>query len=303
MAFKINGIKYPAADRINGRTTTLNRSMANTLMHRIPCSPDVEAEWIKFFPGKTCAYCGDTATQLDHLYPLIDGKNKKRPSGYGTDPGNLVPCCSKCNQPKGKQDWETFMRSDKCKHIGSAKNPDPVLAMEERIQIIKDFQKVIPAKKVIIDPAIMAEWDKLVADFEAILKKVVVDVNELSEQLYVGLPIVSSIKVKTSMVSSSGSTYTVKRGAGRKYTDDDKYKEAAYYLKNNVGLKTVEKAVLGLDSSGNTAQNHLNGLGIDTSASSKHKGLLIHTDIDDAIANAVDPVFKNTLEEIKKRGL
>lgn len=103
--------------------------------------------------------------------------------------------------------------------------------------------------------------------------------------------------------ASTGSVPTPKRGASRKYTDDDKYKEAAYYLEYNVGLKKVEKVVLGLDGSGKTAKDHLNGLGIDTSPTSKHKGLLIHTNIDDAIANATDPIFRNTLEEIKKRGL
>jgi hypothetical protein len=110
----------------------------------------------------------------------------------------------------------------------------------------------------------------------------------------------SLIKTKNSTVGSGGSVPTPKRGASRKYTDDDKYKEAAYYLENNVGLKKVEKAVLGLDGSGKTAKDHLNGLGIDTSPTSEHKGLLIHTDIDDAIANATDPIFRNTLEEIKK---
>ena len=95
-----------------------------------------------------------------------------------------------------------------------------------------------------------------------------------------------------------------KRSTGtRRYTEDEKYKEAAYYLRKGVGLKDVEKAVLGLVGSGSTAQNHLGELGIETSRTSKHKGLLIHTDIDDEIANADDPVFKNTLEEIKKRGL
>jgi hypothetical protein len=113
----------------------------------------------------------------------------------------------------------------------------------------------------------------------------------------------SLIKTKTSTVGSSGSAPTPKRGAGRRYTDDDKYREAAYYLRNNVGLPEVERNVLGCDNSGSSAMGHLNSLGIDTSRTSKHKGLLLHTNIDDAIANAVDTTFKNTLEEIKRRGL
>ena len=105
---------------------------------------------------------------------------------------------------------------------------------------------------------------------------------------------------------TSGGTRTPgkKRGAGtRRYTEDDMYKEAAYYLRNNAGLPEVERNVLGCDNSGSSAMGHLNNLGIDTSRTSKHKGLLIHASIDDAIVNATDPVFRNTLEEIKKRGL
>ena len=88
----------------------------------------------------------------------------------------------------------------------------------------------------------------------------------------------------------------------RKYTENDMYKEAAYYLRNNVGLPEVERNVLGCDNRGSSAMGHLNKLGIDTSRTSKHKGLLVHISIDDAIANATGE-FKATLEEIKKRGL
>lgn len=294
MAFKINGINYPAADRINGRTTTLNRSMANTLMHRISCSPEVEAQWVQFFPNKTCAYCGNAATHLDHLYPLIDGK---RPTGYGTDPGNLVPCCTKCNQPKGKENWEVFMRSNRCKHIRSVKNSDPVLAMEERIQIIKDFQNAIPAQKVTIDHAIMAEWDKLVVDFETILKKVEQSVNALSEQLYAGLSPSNSVKRKS---STKAKTSTPPRSSRKGTSADTTYEIAAYYLRNQEGMSTVGTKFLPTpDPKGSKTKSRLKPIGV----LGEYKGLLIHTSIDDAITNAVDPVFKNTLEEIKKRGL
>ena len=93
--------------------------------------------------------------------------------------------------------------------------------------------------------------------------------------------------------------------SGRKYTDDDKYKAAAYYLRNNVGLEEIEKVCFGCENSGTTAKVCLNKLGIDTSRKTVHKGLLcaIGANIDDEIAKASDPTFKATLEEIKKRGL
>jgi 5-methylcytosine-specific restriction endonuclease McrA len=44
-----------------------------------------------------CSYCGDKATEWDHLRPIV--KNK-RPTGYISEIANLVPACGKCNQSK-----------------------------------------------------------------------------------------------------------------------------------------------------------------------------------------------------------
>lgn len=51
------------------------------------------AEWKR--QGRACAYCGDTATTLDHVIPLIRGG-----SNYE---GNLVPACAACNFSKGSK--------------------------------------------------------------------------------------------------------------------------------------------------------------------------------------------------------
>ncbi len=71
---KINGFKYPAADTISGRTSTICRSMACTLVTREPCTPELEKTWLSFFNDK-CAYCGDKATHLDHLFLLLMTSN------------------------------------------------------------------------------------------------------------------------------------------------------------------------------------------------------------------------------------
>ena len=135
----INHFKYPAADTIRGRTSTICRSMACTLVTREPCTPELEETWSSFFDNK-CAYCGAEATHLDHLYPLI---KDKEPTGYGTGPSNLVPCCPKCNQAKGNVNWKEFINSDKCSHIDGNK--------DARISKINEFQNVMPATKNIID--------------------------------------------------------------------------------------------------------------------------------------------------------
>lgn len=53
-----------------------------------------------------CAYCGDRATEWDHLRPLVVGK---QPTGYISEIHNLVPACGKCNQSKGNRPWRTWM--------------------------------------------------------------------------------------------------------------------------------------------------------------------------------------------------
>jgi hypothetical protein len=70
-------------------------------------------------------------------------------------------------------------------------------------------------------------------------------------------------------------------------------------------INNLNEAILGTkslptpDSNGSKTKSRLKSIGV----LGEHKGLLIHTGIDDAIANATDPIFRNTLEEIKKRGL
>jgi hypothetical protein len=56
-----------------------------------------------------CIYCGDKATEWDHLRAII---SDQKPTGYITEIANLVPSCGKCNQSKGKSNWRTWMESN-----------------------------------------------------------------------------------------------------------------------------------------------------------------------------------------------
>ncbi len=53
-----------------------------------------------------CAYCGDKASEWDHLRPLV---KKRRPTGYISEIANLVPSCGKCNQSKGNSEWREWI--------------------------------------------------------------------------------------------------------------------------------------------------------------------------------------------------
>jgi 5-methylcytosine-specific restriction endonuclease McrA len=48
---------------------------------------------IKRLYSMPCIYCGDDATQVDHVIPLARGGQHRI--------GNLVPSCARCNQSKG----------------------------------------------------------------------------------------------------------------------------------------------------------------------------------------------------------
>jgi 5-methylcytosine-specific restriction endonuclease McrA len=52
--------------------------------------------------GHTCVYCGEDATQTDHVIPISKG-------GHPTDLLNLVACCKKCNVSKGNRSEAVFL--------------------------------------------------------------------------------------------------------------------------------------------------------------------------------------------------
>lgn len=178
--YKINDLEYPSSDKITSRISTLRRSMACTLMNRDACTLEQEQVWLKYFPDNKCAYCGQEATHLDHLHPMI---RDNEPTGFGTDPGNLVPCCKNCNTPKGNMAWADFMRSSKCKHM---EKPNKTLqeSIDERIQNISDFQREMPARYTHIEPTMKQQWKELWCNLEQLLKQTQDELMDMKRQLY-----------------------------------------------------------------------------------------------------------------------
>ena len=84
----------------------------------------------------TCVYCGARATSVDHFRPILDGKGL--PTGYGSDPWNLVSACSTCNSSKGNKHWLAFMnsRTPQSPALRNIKN------IHARIQALKRFEAV-----------------------------------------------------------------------------------------------------------------------------------------------------------------
>jgi hypothetical protein len=111
-----------------------------------------------------CAYCGDPNTEWDHLRPLVV---KRRPTGYISEIGNLVPSCAKCNQSKRNEHWRTWMMSKVPRSPASRNVPD----LTARIARLEAYEAWRPAiainfEKIVGAEACAAYWQKLDAVIE-----------------------------------------------------------------------------------------------------------------------------------------
>jgi len=140
-----NHFQMPVPVKITGRSSSLTNSFANAI---IPVIPPTEAEIEEVLSilgmdkeSVRCAYCGDVATEWDHFRPLI--KNK-RPTGFISEIGNLVPACGKCNQSKGNKDWRIWINSDA---VLSPKRRN-VSNLDERIRRLEAFEHWRPIQPI-----------------------------------------------------------------------------------------------------------------------------------------------------------
>lgn len=81
-------------------------------------------------------------------------------------------------------EWEEFMKSDKCKHVGNSKFPDSKKAMDARIEAIKKFQADMPPKKVELNNNMLKKWDNIMKDFQVQLGKAMAELQEMQKELY-----------------------------------------------------------------------------------------------------------------------
>jgi hypothetical protein len=128
----------PKLIKIIGRSSSITNAFINSI---IPVIYPTENE-IKHalqileidLENVECAYCGEIASEWDHLRPLV--KNQK-PTGYISEIKNLVPACGKCNQSKGNKNWNVWISSD-AKLSPKSKG---VADLKERIKRLEKYEK------------------------------------------------------------------------------------------------------------------------------------------------------------------
>jgi hypothetical protein len=137
--------RMPSVQTMTSRKTSITNAFVNAL---IPVVKPTAAEIAKALEilGMTCddvrcAYCGDPFSEWDHLRPLVVDR---RPTGYISEIGNLVPSCGKCNQSKGNKHWETWMLS----HVRHAPAKRGVADLHKKIERLRAYQQWRPVEPI-----------------------------------------------------------------------------------------------------------------------------------------------------------
>jgi hypothetical protein len=103
-------IKLPVKMKITSRISSITNAFVSSIIPAVVPQESEIAECLEILGldlnDLRCVYCGEKATEWDHLRPLVIGK---KPSGYISDIKNLVPSCGNCNHSKGNRNWKDFI--------------------------------------------------------------------------------------------------------------------------------------------------------------------------------------------------
>ena len=106
-------MKFRRPLKITSRTSTITNAFVQSIMPSVEPSNEEVAEALAILgmtiDNLSCVYCGVSATDWDHLRPLVKGK---RPTGFLNEIRNLVPACNRCNQSKSGTDWRRWMEGN-----------------------------------------------------------------------------------------------------------------------------------------------------------------------------------------------
>lgn len=104
--------QMPSVQTMVSRKSSITNAFVSAIIPVIPPTHDEIEEALRILgmhpDDPRCAYCGDKASEWDHLRALVQ---QRRPTGYVSEIANLVPACGKCNQSKGNKPWRDWILS------------------------------------------------------------------------------------------------------------------------------------------------------------------------------------------------
>lgn len=168
---RVRYYRLPVPMSVTGRSSSLTNAFINAIIPIIPPTEEEELEALAVLRIKPdnirCVYCGDKATEFDHLNPII---RNQEPTGYITEIANLVPSCGKCNQSKGASPWRKWIIGSASLSPKTREIPD----IEERILRLDDYEKWRQPRKMdfpsIVGPELWKRHRQNWTDVLALLK-------------------------------------------------------------------------------------------------------------------------------------
>jgi len=155
--------RMPSAQTMMSRKSSITNAFVNAIIPVVKPTPAEILEALEILgmspDDVRCTYCGDRASEWDHLRPLVVNH---RPTGYITEIANLVPSCGKCNQSKGNKNWRTWMKSEAPRAPGKRQITD----IEKRIERLAMYEKwkpvaLIDFRALVGDESYTQYWARL----------------------------------------------------------------------------------------------------------------------------------------------
>lgn len=151
--------QMPSVQTMVSRKSSITNAFVNSIIPVIPPSQEEVLAALGILgidpEDLRCAYCGDRASEWDHLRPLVVNR---RPTGFISEIANLVPSCGKCNQSKGNQNWRAWMLGKA--YLSPAARG--VADLAERVQRLEEYEKwreVLPIDfEAIVGPEAWARY-------------------------------------------------------------------------------------------------------------------------------------------------
>lgn len=158
--------RMPAVQTMVSRKSSITNAFVSSLLPVIkPTAEEIDEALgiLGLDPASLrCAYCGAECTQWDHLRPLVIGR---RPTGYISEIGNLVPACGRCNSSKGNSTWRTWMSGQARNSPSKRRVPD----LAQRIAKLDVYEQWRPPTRIDFDKIVGADlWARYWASCDAV---------------------------------------------------------------------------------------------------------------------------------------
>jgi hypothetical protein len=157
----------PSVQTMVSRKSSITNAFVNSIIPTVPPTIDEIDKALTILEMEPadvrCVYCGDKASEWDHLRPLVA---KRRPTGFISEIANLVPACGKCNQSKGGSDWRKWMLS-KAKHSPTGRGLPNV---PERIANLDRYEQWRSPTKIVFESIVGSDqWEHYWSLCEAVI--------------------------------------------------------------------------------------------------------------------------------------